>query len=251
MELWTYRAQLQHDLQGTVQTISDLGTRNVETSSFYGHSASEFRKILEAAGLNCIGIVAPYVRMNSDLDAVVADAQNVGATYVIVSDIPHNGTLTEAETRKAAADFNTWGQKLRSQGLVFGYHPHGFEFVHTPTATLFDVLVGETSPQYVTFELDTFWFSHGGADPARFLEKYPDRFALMHLKDIAPRTKPDLTGAAPDISSVALGQGVLRWNEILRSARAAGIKEYLIEDKSLEAPKQVPVSLDYLRQIEF
>ena len=100
MELWTYRTQLQHDLRGTLKTISGLGTRNVETSSFYGHSASEFRKILEAAGLNCIGIVAPYARMNSDLDAVVADAQNVGATYVIVSDIPHNGTLTRRKRGK-------------------------------------------------------------------------------------------------------------------------------------------------------
>jgi sugar phosphate isomerase/epimerase len=251
MELWTYRTQLQRDLQGTLKTISSLGTRNVETSSFYGHSASEFRKMLETAGLNCVGVVAPYARMNSDLDAVVADAKNVGATYVIVSDIPRNGRLTEAETRNAAADFNTWGKKLHNQGLVFGYHPHGFEFVQTPNATLFDVLVAGTSPHYVTFELDTFWFIHGGADPARFLEKYPDRFALMHLKDIAPGAKPDLSGAAPDTSSVALGQGLLRWNEILRSARAAGIKEYLIEDESPEAPKQVPVSLDYLRHIEF
>jgi sugar phosphate isomerase/epimerase len=234
-----------------LKTISSLGTTNVETSSFYGHSASEFRKLLESAGLNCVGIVTPYVHMSSDIDTVIADAKNVGATYVIVSDIPHNGTLTEAETRKAAADFNTWGQSLRSRGLVFGYHPHGFEFVHTPTATLFDVLVAETSPQFVTFELDAFWFSHGGADPSRFLEKYPNRFALMHLKDIAPGTKQDLSGAAPDTSSVALGQGLLRWNEILRIARGAGIKEYLIEDESPEAPKQVPISLNYLHQIEF
>ena len=71
--------------------------------------------------------------------------------------------------------------------MQFGYHPHGLEFVHTPTATLFDVLVAETNPGLVTFEMDTFWFAIAGADPASFLERYPTRFRMLHLKDLAQR----------------------------------------------------------------
>jgi sugar phosphate isomerase/epimerase len=251
MELWTYRRELERDLPGTLTAIRKLGTREIETSSFYGHSASDFRKILDNSGLTCLGIVVSYDRLKQDPDGVISDAKTVGATYVVTSDIPHNDTLTAAETHTAATDFNTWGEKLRNQGLRFAYHPHGFEFVHTPTGTLFDDLATATSPEFVTFELDTFWFSHGGADPARFLEKYPARFSLMHLKDIAPGTKPDLTGSAPDTASVMLGQGTLHWDEILRSARSAGITKYLIEDESPDAAKQVPGSINYLHHIQF
>jgi sugar phosphate isomerase/epimerase len=251
MELWTYRRELQRDLAGTLKAIHALGVNQVETSSFYGHTPAEFRQLLTDAGMNCVSIVTPYARMRDDLKAVIADTAAVGATYVIVSDIPRSGLLTEDEVHAAANDFNAWGKALKSSGFQFAYHPHGFEFVHTKTATLFDVLVEETHPDVVSFELDTFWFRQGGVDPARFLEKYPSRFRLMHLKDIAHGTREDLSGGAPEESSVVLGQGELNWHEILRAAHDAGIREYMIEDENPDAAKQVPLSLNYLHKIEF
>jgi len=170
---------------------------------------------------------------------------------VIVSDIPRSGELKEDGVHTAAKDFNAWGRALKSNGLQFGYHPHGFEFGHTKTATLFDLLVQETNPEFVSYELDTFWFRQGGVDPARFLEKYPTRFRLMHLKDIAVKTREDLSGGAPEGASVVLGQGELDWKEILRAARNSSIRAYLIEDESPNAATQVPQSMSYLREIEF
>ena len=251
MELWTYRRELQRDLPGTLKSIRELGISEVETSSFYGHTAAEFRLLLRDAGLSCMGIVVPYARMRDSLGAVIADASAVGATYVIVSDIPRSGELKEDGVHTAAKDFNAWGRALKSNGLQFGYHPHGFEFGHTKTATLFDLLVQETNPEFVSYELDTFWFRQGGVDPARFLEKYPTRFRLMHLKDIAMKTKEDLSGGAPEGASVVLGQGELDWKEILRAARNSSIRAYLIEDESPNAATQVPQSMSYLREIEF
>jgi sugar phosphate isomerase/epimerase len=251
MELWTYRRELQRDLPGTLATIRNLGIVEVETSSFYGQTASAFREYLESAKLSCVSIVVPYQRMHDAIGTVIADALTVGATYVIVSNIPRTGDLNEEETHAAAKDFNTWGKELRLRGLQFAYHPHGFEFGHTETATLFDELVQETIPDLVSFELDTFWFRQGGVDPARFIEKYPNRFHLLHLKDIAVGTKQDQSGGAPDTSSVVLGRGQLHWKEILRAARNAGVREYFIEDESPEAAKQVLESMRYLGQIQF
>ncbi len=251
MELWTYRRELERDLPGTLDVIHSLGFVEVETSSFYGHTATEFRKLLEAAHMSCLSIVVPYERMHDAIRGVMEDASAVGATYVVVSNIPRNGELNEEETHAAAKDFNSWGKELRDNGLQFAYHPHGFEFGHTKTSTLFDVLVQETIPDAVSFELDTFWFRQGGVDPARFLERYPNRFHLLHLKDIAVGTKQDQSGGAPDSSSVALGRGQLHWNEILLAARNAGVREYFIEDESPEAAKQVPESMQYLGQIQF
>jgi len=113
--------------------------------------------------------------------------------------------------------------------------------------TLFDVLLDETSPELVTFEMDVFWLLHGGADPVRYLESYPHRFKLMHLKDMAKGSATGiLTGRAPDETSVALGTGMVDWSRVLEAARKAGVREYYIEDESPAAPQQVPITIRYL-----
>jgi Xylose isomerase-like TIM barrel/FG-GAP-like repeat/FG-GAP repeat len=182
MELWTYRRELKQDLPGTLAMLRKAGFRDVETASFYGHDSAAFRQLLDQTGLTCSSLIASYDRLSKDMDAVIRDAKALGAGYILASDMPHQGELTEDDVKKAAAAFNDWGAKTKAAGIQFGYHPHGFEFVHTSTATLFDVLAAETRPELVTFELDTFWFAIAGADPAAFLERYPTRFRLLHFE---------------------------------------------------------------------
>ena len=251
MELWTYRQGLKNDLPGTLAMLRKAGFRDVETASFYDRDSATFRKLLEQAGLTCSSLIASYERLSKDIEGVIRDAKTLGASYILTSGMPHQGELTESDVKKAAAAFNDWGAKTKAAGIQFGYHPHGFEFVHTPTDTLFDVLVAQTNADLVTFELDTFWFAIAGADPATFLERYPNRFQLLHLKDLAKGTSRNSCGSAPDETSVAIGSGILRWPDILRAARAAGVARYYIEDESPNAPIQVPVSMKYLAGLRF
>ena len=129
MELWTYRKQLALDLPGTLASICKLGFTDVETASFYGRTHAEFRKELGKAGLSCSSYITGYDRFSKELEAVVSDAKALGACYVLTAGIPHNGNFTLEDCQRTAKDFNQWGEKLRAQGLQFGYHPHGFEFV--------------------------------------------------------------------------------------------------------------------------
>lgn len=252
MELWTYRRELKEDLPGTLAMIHKLGFRDVETASFYGRTAAEFRKILDGAGLHCSSYITGYARLAKEMDAVIAEAKALGATYVLTAGIPHKGLLTIENVRQAVADFNAWGERLHSAGLRLGYHPHGFEFVPYGNGNLFDVMLAGTKPEWVTYEMDVFWFAHGGADPVTYLQKHPSRFALVHLKDVAVGTATGgHSGRAPDEASVALGAGELDWPAILRAAVNAGVKKYYIEDESPEAAKQVPVSLRYLQEVRF
>ncbi|MCI0624537.1 MAG: FG-GAP-like repeat-containing protein [Acidobacteria bacterium] len=252
MELWTYRKQLAQDLPGTLATIRKLGFSDVETASFYGRSAAEFRSELDKAGLSCSSYITSYDRLNKELDAVVSDANALGARYVLTAGIPRKGNFTLEDCQRAAKDFNRWGEKLKAQGLQFGYHPHGFEFVPTAEGTLFDTLLKLTKPELVEYEIDVFWFFHGGADPVRYLEKYPHRFSLAHLKDLRKGTPTgDLSGKAPDETSVVLGTGQLDFPAILRAAAKAGVKRYYIEDESPDAPQQVPESLKFLKAVRF
>ncbi len=251
MELWTYRRQLSKDTEGTLARISKVGFRDIETASFYGRSAQEFHDLLKKDSLTCSSLIAEYDRLSNDLVGIIRDTKTLGATYVITSSIPRQGELSEEDVHAASAKFNAWGMKLKHQGIQFGYHPHGFEFVHTPQETLFDVLVQSTDPEYVTFEMDTFWFVHGGADPVAYLEKYPGRFDLMHLKDMAKGTTTNLTGQAPDETSVALGKGQLNWSAIFSAADRARVKLYYIEDESPKAPQQVIETMKFLEQLRY
>ena len=252
MELWTYRRELAKDLPGTLAMIRGMGFTDVETASFYGRTAVEFRRILDEKGLSCSSYITGYTRLQNEMDAVIGEAKALGARYVLTAGIPRKGDLTLAVARKAASDFNDWGAKLKAAELQFAYHPHGFEFVPEGNRTLFDVMLQETKSDLVRFELDVFWVAHGGGDPIRYMERYPSRFSLIHLKDIAKGTKTGvLTGKAPDETSVALGTGQIDWVRFLRAAAKAGVARYYIEDESPDAINQVPLTLAYLERIRF
>ena len=247
MELFTYRRQLAADLAGTLANLRALGVTDIETSNLYNHTAVEFRRVLDVAGLTCSSIIARYDRLKKDMAGVVADAKTMGASYVVTSDIPRKGELSLDDVHRAAADFNRFGEALKKEGLQFGYHAHGFEFIAEGKGTRFDVLLAETRPEFVTFEMDVFWFAHGGADPVKYLNRYPSRFLLMHLKDMAKGTPTGLTtGKAPNEACVAIGAGMLNWPAIIAAARKAGVKKYYIEDESPIAHLQVPLSYRYL-----
>ena len=85
---------------------------------------------------------------------------------------------------RPSTDFTKWGKALDGEGLQFHYHVHGYEFAESPDGTLLDTLMKQ-SPKEVAFQMDVFWVMRGGGDPAELLPKYPGRFLLMHLKDIA------------------------------------------------------------------
>jgi sugar phosphate isomerase/epimerase len=250
MELWSYRRQLAADLPGTLATIRKLGFTDIETASFYGHTASEFRRLLDSAGLTCSSIIADYKRLKGDMAAVIADAKALGARYVLTAGIPHQGRLTAEDVHRAAADFNDFGAKLREAGLRFGYHPHGFEFVPAGQATLFEAMLAETKPELVTYELDTYHFFKAGADPLKYLKRYPRRFALVHLRDLAKGSPTGvLTGESVHAESVVVGTGMLDWPAILGAAKKDHVDLYYIEDESEDAPDQIPHTIEYLKAI--
>jgi sugar phosphate isomerase/epimerase len=252
MELWTYRRELAEDLPGTLSMIRKLGFTDVETASFYGRSAKEFRQYLDKAGLTCSSYIARYDRLAKEIDTVITEAKSLGAGYVLTAGIPRQGDFKPEDCRRASRDFNEWGRKLKEHGLQFGYHPHGFEFVPTSDGNLFDTMLALTESDLVFFEMDVFWFLHGGADPVGYLKKYPKRFPLMHLKDMRKGTATRiLTGKAPHESSVTLGTGMLDMPAILRAAADAGVEIYYLEDESPDTAKQVPASMEYLKSVRF
>jgi sugar phosphate isomerase/epimerase len=252
VQLYSVRALLDKDVSGPLALINKMHVTDVEVAGLYGHIAPAFRDKLDKAGLHATGVHFQWDRFTNDIEGVIEDAKALGCEYVTMPWIPHNGDFTVDQAKSTAAKFNEWGKKCADAGLKFTYHPHGYEFHPYEDGTVFDVMVAQTDPKYVNFELDIFWAFDGGADPVKLMAKYPDRFPLMHLKDMKVGVKtPNYTGHEDVESDVALGAGQLDLPAILKEARKIGVKHYFIEDESSRSVQQIPQSIEYVRSIGY
>jgi sugar phosphate isomerase/epimerase len=229
----------------------ELGFRAIEGGAA-GMSAEEYLKALKERDIKLVSTGGDFARLKSDPDKVVAQAKALGAKYVMCSWIPHpRGKFSEKEAREAIDVFNKAGEKMKAAGITFTYHCHGYEFQPFGDGTLFDLIVKETKPDSVFFEIDVFWAAQGGADPAKLIEKHGSRFKLMHVKDLRKGAAINSTGGGPDEDSVAVGQGSVDWKAVLSAAQKAGVEYYFIEDEAKNAVDQIPQSLRYLETLKW
>mgnify|MGYP003543036243 CR=1 FL=1 len=183
---------------------------------------------------------------------MIANAKELGAQYIICYWIPHDGdNFTLADMQKGVEVFNAAGKTIKENGLTLCYHPHGYEFrTYNETAsTLFEYMMDNTNPDYVSFQMDVFWIKNPGQDPVALLKKYPTRWKMLHLKDRRIGTPNNLNGRQDVETNVVLGTGDVGIAEIMKTAKQLGIKHYFIEDESSRALEQVPQSIAYLRSL--
>ncbi|MEZ0539141.1 sugar phosphate isomerase/epimerase family protein [Fibrella arboris] len=251
LQTYTYRNSLPKDVPGTLDLIKSLGFKEIEGNAPKGVTAEEFRKMLDERGIKVTSTGAGYEQIVKDPESIVKQAKALGASFVMVAWIPHQkGNFSLDNAKQAVADFNRVGKILKENGLTFCYHNHGYEFQPYEDGTLFDYLAKNTNPDYVSFEMDILWATHGGADPVALLKKYGSRWKLMHLKDLKKGIKGDLTGGTPPENDVVLGEGQINMPEVLKLAKKVGVKHYYIEDESNHEDTQVPQSIAYLKGLK-
>lgn len=240
----------QSPARGLKQT-QDFGFRIVETAGTYNLPPERFKAMLAEHGLKPVSGHFPYDRWKSEPDKVIAEAKTLGLEYAGCAWITHQAPFSEATAREAAAVFNRAGELAAKEGIRVFYHAHGFEFQPHGSGTLMDLLMTETNPQQVSFEMDVLWVVFPGQDPVQWLKKYPGRWALMHLKDLRKGVKTgELTGKTDVANDVPLGTGQMNWPAILKAAQESGVKYYFIEDESPSVAEQIPQSLRYLQSVK-
>jgi sugar phosphate isomerase/epimerase len=246
---YTFRNQFKDDVPGTLDMIKEMGFTNIEFSNLFGQTAEDLRKMLDERGLVCTSYGVGYDVLLKETQRVADEAKTLGAKYVRIAWIPHDGEFTLDNAKKTVTDFNKAGKILHENGLYFCYHNHGYEFRPHGDGTLFDYIVENTNPEYVSFEMDILWVTHPGVNPVTLLEKYPERFRLMHLKDLKKGVTGDFSGGTPKENDVVLGTGQIDIPAVLRAAQKTNIEYYYIEDESPDVIERVPVSRAYILDI--
>jgi sugar phosphate isomerase/epimerase len=251
LQLYSLRDQFKTDVPGTLDQVKQFGIKYVETAGTYGLAPEKFRELLDARGLKAVSGHFPYEKCRDNPEDIAREAKLLGVEYVGCAWIPHKDPFDEKTCRDAAAVFNHAGEVLAKHGLKFFYHTHGYEFLPYKNGTLFDLLMAETKPEYVRFQMDVYWVVNPGQDPVKLFEKYGKRFELMHVKDMKQGTPQSTTGHSDVTNNVVLGTGVIDYKSVFRAAKKAGVKWYFIEDESPSVVTQLPQSLKFLETVKF
>jgi sugar phosphate isomerase/epimerase len=263
IQLYAVKDALQADPVGTLQTIRRIGFGEVETAGFAGLSPQQFRKLLDDAGLKCpsahlqfdpgrLGAafeqahaLGVHYAASGSLRAAVSSAE---ATRQVQAAAAPTGAMTLDEARRTADLANRIGEHARRAGLEFAYHNHDFEFAEQPGGIGYDLLLRETDPGLVQFEIDCGWMILGGRDPRDYFSHYPDRFPLIHVKDFLP-----MPVHRAEHQGAELGHGMIDYRPIFAAAEKAGLRHYFAEQEGpftrlsqLDAARQ---AYDYLRKL--
>ncbi|GAB1462918.1 sugar phosphate isomerase/epimerase family protein [Pedobacter sp.] len=253
IQLYSLRDIIGNDLKGVIEKVAKAGYKEVETygyapvkGSFWGLSPKEFKALLDANGLySPSGHFAfdNYIATNNldDIKAYVDASSTLGSKYVVAPWLDSKLRKTADDYKKVAERLNVAGELCIKAGLNVGYHNHGFEFDKFGDKTGMDILLSETDPKLVRFELDLYWAAHAGHNPVDLFKKYPGRFKMWHVKDM-DKTKKDW--------NTEIGKGSIDFKSIFAKASLAGVKHIYVEQETNYKPDHmgsIKASIDYIK----
>ena len=252
LQLYTLRDYIGQDPKGVLAKVVKAGYQEVETygyspeKNFWGLKPTELKAVLAGYGLSTPSghyDLGPYLRDDNEaqLEATIAAAKACGQQYLIIPSLDEKLRATPADFKALAAKFNKAGAKCKAAGLRLGYHNHDFEFKPIGGTMLYDVLLRETDPALVDFEMDIYWVVRAGQDPIKLMQAHPKRFPLWHVKD--------MDKATPSLNT-EIGSGSIDYRKIMAYASTAGLKHPIVEQENfaLDAYQSIAQSAAYMRK---
>ncbi|MDD4724853.1 MAG: sugar phosphate isomerase/epimerase [Fermentimonas sp.] len=251
IQLYSVRDDIKADYTGTIAAVAEMGYTGVEAAGyndgkFYDMSPADFKKSIEDAGMTVLSSHAgrPLADPAADTnweetwawwDTAIQAHKEAGMKYLVVAWIPTPKTLVDLQ---AYCDyFNQIGEKCNAAGIRFGYHNHNFEFTEIEGEMMYDYMINNTDPDKVFYQMDVYWVGQGGQDPVAYMNKYPGRFEILHIKD-----------------ELEIGKsGQVDFEAIYNNAEVAGAKYMVVEvERYTGTPLEgVKESYDYLNNAAF
>ncbi|MFJ5653197.1 MULTISPECIES: sugar phosphate isomerase/epimerase family protein [Streptomyces] len=242
MHLYTMRTPLAVDFAGTLEQLAEIGYATVGVSGRHGNSPAAIRQMLDRVRLKAVLEHVGYdIATGSGLPRALEDVHTLGGRWIVVPSLP--GSLhSPAGYREVARQFNRAGLAARESGLKLLYHNHGGDHEVVDGVGLYDILLAETDPELVGFELDLYWAAKGGSSaPGELFVRHPGRFPALHVKDMAPN------GDFADV-----GSGVLDFPEMFDTARRGGVRQWLVEHDAPADPfASARASYRYLSRLRY
>ncbi len=245
IQLIMFGQRVKDDIAGVLRDVKQAGFPAIEAGNmFLAYGEAEARRLLEETGLKVSGAHFGYGEYADaeKLSAHIAYCKAMGIRQMMCSGVADSKTVEGY--RVSCRLFNEIGARLREEGLVFNYHNHAWEFDNLDESGTngIRIITEETDAALVKFNIDVFWVTFGGQDPARFIREHRERAAYFHLKDgnRGPDGKPVL---------LELGRGYVDLKGSMEAAREAGAEWIVAEQDRTELPhlESATISRKYMR----
>lgn len=244
LQLYTLRDIIGDDPQGVIRTVAEYGYKQIESYEgqmgiFWGMNHTDFKQFLDDLGLN---MISTHANVFENYQQKVEQLAEIGVPYITC---PYVGPQESMDDFRQLADtFNELGQIANDAGMSFAYHNHAYTFEELDGELPQDVLMNNTDPDLVDFQMDMYWVVAGGHDPAEWLQKYPNRFTSGHVKDFSGGDDPE---------SVILGNGTIDYPSVLKTAQENGMEYFIVEQEAytnttpLDAVRE---NAEYMKNLE-
>jgi sugar phosphate isomerase/epimerase len=239
LQLYTLRDDLPKDPKGILKQVAGFGYKQIEgyegaQSIFWGMSNRDFKKYMDDLGMQ---FISSHCNTKENFEQKAAQAGEIGMKYLINPYIGKQQSLDDY--KRVAEQFNRNGEICRKAGLKFAYHNHDYTFVQQDGQFPQDVLMQNTDPTLVDYQMDIYWVVTPGQDPDTWFRKYPGRFTLGHVKD---RRK----GAplSDHNASVVIGTGSIDYSDVLKKAAANGMVYFIVEQEAYEGTTPLKAAQD-------
>lgn len=244
-QTWPVRKMISKDFPGTLKQLKDAGFDAIEMCSPVGYAddgfggliklkGSEVRKIIHDAGLECVSSHFGMDELRKNQAERIEWATGVGITQMLVASLDGPRHPTKDDVKRAADEYNKFGEQAAKAGITQGLHDENFEVGMVDGKRVYDVLFGLLDPKLVKFQFQVSEIRHG-LDAPTYFNKYPGRFISMHVQ-----------GMSAQMKETAVGQDSLDWKKIFTAAKTGGIKNYFVE---MDLPL-MKASVPYLRSLE-
>ncbi|MDQ3674738.1 MAG: sugar phosphate isomerase/epimerase [Gemmatimonadota bacterium] len=232
------------DYEGTLRQVAALGYRDVDMYIYESRrEPAETRAMLDRAGLVCASARIATPALYRGWDRYLDAANTLGARWITLANVPYEERLHIRDWHEIADVLNRAGEAARRRGLTLCYHNHAFELEPMEDKVPLDLLLASTDPSLVKLQMDVYWITRGGRNPAAEIRRLGSRVATLHLKDM---------DATPARGITSVGRGIIDFRSVLAAAADAKVAHYFVEEDSPADPMAaVRSSYQHLARLEF
>ncbi len=248
IQLYSVRDDIPKDPKEVLKKLASYGYNQIEgyegdQGMFWDMTPKDFKSYINDLGME---LMSSHCNINENFESKAEQAAEAGMEYLIC---PYVGPQKTMEAwQEIANKFNECGEICRKNGLKFAYHNHGYSFTSFESIYPHDFLMKETDPELVLYEMDIYWVITAGADPVEYLEKYPGRFTLCHIKDRMKNAGDERQ------ASCNLGTGIIDFPTILKRAKERGMEYFIMEQERYDDStplESAEIGANYLKKLRF
>ena len=283
VQLFSLPKLLEIDFNGGIKMLAEMGYKEIEMygpfpfstdsvkeewksitpelgfsgSGYFGQSPQEVKTILKEHGVKVTSVHSDMGTLQTRMEQLGEAGDILGFEYIGLPAIPEEKRKTIDDYKRVAEELNKIGEQARNVGLKFAYHNHGYGLSEIDGQVPLNIIFDQTDPNLVFFEMDIYWTTAGGADPVNYLESYPGRYHLMHIKDMTKKVKFSGDGGNPSQWNelfpymTTVGDGVLDIPSIISVGQKQGVQHFYVEQDTVDNPEvALKKSFDYLKTIK-